>query len=113
MLLTIDAFGVAAKADGSSAVVVKNFMFSPTMLTVEAGTTVSWKNMDAAPHTVVSADGVFRSHPLERNETFAFKFEQPGTYRYVCSLHPNMMAAVIVRHATPHPQSDRSVPGSP
>jgi plastocyanin len=103
MFLTANTFGVAAKTDDANIVIVKNFTFSPMMLTVEAGTIVSWKNLDGAPHTVVSADGTFRSHTLEQNGTFAFKFEKPGTYRYICSLHPRMMAAIIVRQATPRP----------
>jgi plastocyanin len=101
-LITGDAFRVAAKT-GENTVAAKDLMFKPLMLTVEAGTTVSWRNMDGAPHTVVSADGVFRSQTLDHNDTFAFRFGRPGTYRYICSLHPGMMAAIIVRHATPRP----------
>jgi plastocyanin len=33
---------------------VKDFMFVPTSLTVNAGSTVTWTNKDDEPHTVVS-----------------------------------------------------------
>ena len=45
-----------AQADANT-IVMKNFDFSPMMLTVKAGTTVTWKNLDGEPHTVVSPDG--------------------------------------------------------
>jgi len=96
MLLTA-ASGSAAVAEEPNTVVMKNFDFSPMMLTVKAGTTVSWKNLDGEPHTIVSVEGAFRSSALDQNDTFAFKFDKPGTYRYVCSIHPRMMAAIIVQ----------------
>jgi plastocyanin len=88
---------VGAQAADPNTVVMKNFDFSPMMLTVKAGTTVTWKNLDGEPHTVVSPDGAFRSHALDQNDTFSFKFDKPGTYRYICSIHPKMMAAVVVQ----------------
>jgi plastocyanin len=81
----------------SSMVVMKNFDFSPMTMTVPAGTTVTWKNTDGEPHTVTSVDGLFRSGALDENDTFKFKFDKPGTYKYVCSIHPKMMAAIIVK----------------
>jgi plastocyanin len=87
----------AAKAQDANTVVMKNFDFSPMMLTIKAGTSVTWKNLDGEPHTVVSPDGVFRSHALDQGDTFTFKFDTPGTYKYICSIHPKMMAAIVVQ----------------
>ena len=81
----------------SSTVLMKNFDFAPMTMTVPAGTTVIWKNLDGAPHTVTSVDGSFRSAALERNDSFKFKFDKPGTYKYICSIHPKMTAAIIVK----------------
>ena len=86
-----------AKAQDANTIVMKNFDFSPMMLTVKAGTTVTWKNLDGEPHTVVSPDGVFRSHALDQGDAFTFKFDKPGTYKYICSIHPKMRAAIIVQ----------------
>ena len=80
-----------------SIVLMKSFDFSPMTLTVPAGTRVTWKNLDGAPHTVWSADGRFRSMALEHNDSFTFKFDKPGTYKYICSIHPKMTAAIIVK----------------
>ena len=51
-------------------VVVKDFMFMPTPLTVKAGSTVTWTNMDDEPHTVVSDTGLFKSGGMDTNESF-------------------------------------------
>ena len=95
-VLSVSAIG-AARAQDANTIVMKNFDFSPMMLTVKAGTTVTWKNLDGEPHTVVSPDGVFRSHALDQGDTFTFKFDTPGTYKYICSIHPKMMAAIVVQ----------------
>jgi plastocyanin len=102
ILLTTFASAAHKKAHAqmsanSNMVVMKNFDFSPMTLTVPAGTTVTWKNTDGEPHTVTSTDGLFRSGALDTNDHFSFKFAKPGTYKYVCSIHPKMQAAVIVK----------------
>jgi plastocyanin len=78
-------------------VTMKNFDFAPMAMTVSAGTTVTWKNADGEPHTVVSADGLFRSAALDQNDTFKFTFAKPGTYKYVCSIHPKMVGTITVK----------------
>jgi len=88
---------VAVEAPQTNSIVMKNFDFSPMSLTIKAGSSVTWKNLDGEPHTVTSADGLFRSGALDQNDTFTFKFDKPGTYKYVCSIHPRMMAAIIVK----------------
>ena len=87
----------AQAQSASTTVLMKSFDFSPMTVTVPAGTTVTWKNLDGAPHTVTSADGSFRSAALEQNDSFKFKFDKPGTYKYICSIHPKMTAAIIVK----------------
>jgi plastocyanin len=78
-------------------IVVKNFMFQPTSLSVKVGSTVTWTNMDEEPHTVVSTGGVFRSNALDTKDSFSFKFDKTGTYTFVCSIHPQMVGTIIVK----------------
>jgi len=78
-------------------VVAKDFMFSPMTLTVKAGSKVTWTNMDDEPHTVVSDTALFRSGAMDTNESFSFKFDQPGTYHFTCSIHPRMIGTIVVR----------------
>lgn len=97
-LLGAPATGNAAPPDQpQNAVIIKNFAFAPMSLSVKAGTSVTWKNLDGEPHTVTSVDGLFRSGAIDQNESFTFKFDKPGTYKYLCSIHPKMMAAIIVQ----------------
>ena len=87
----------AGTTDDTSKIVVKDFMFMPTPLTVKAGSTVTWTNMDDEPHTVVSDTGVFKSGGMDTNESFSFKFDKPGTYHFTCSIHPRMVGTIVVQ----------------
>jgi len=87
---------VAQTADPTQ-IVVKDFMFSPTPLTIKVGSIVTWTNKDDEPHTVVSDTGVFKSGGMDTNESFSYKFDKPGTYHFTCSIHPRMVGTVIVQ----------------
>jgi plastocyanin len=91
LLLAQPAFAADAN------IVMKNFDFAPMTTTVNAGATVTWKNEDGEPHTVVSTDGLFRSAALDENDSFKFTFSKPGTYKYVCSIHPKMVGTIVVK----------------
>ncbi|MBB4519257.1 cupredoxin domain-containing protein [Paraburkholderia fungorum] len=86
-----------AQAQTPNTVVIKNFMFSPMELTVKAGSTVTWKNLDGEPHTVVNDAGMFRSAALDQNDTYQFKFDKPGVYKVFCGIHPNMKETITVQ----------------
>jgi plastocyanin len=96
MLLSAASLQIAAAQD-AGIVVARGFMFAPASLTVPAGSTVTWTNHDEEPHTVVSAEGLFRSGALDTNDSFGFKFDKPGTYHYICSIHPQMVGTIIVQ----------------
>ena len=93
------ATGAPVQAGSPSApqILIKDFMFSPMSLTVKAGTTVTWANKDDEPHSVVSDTGLFRSGAVDTDETFAFKFDKPGTYHFTCSIHPRMVGTIVVQ----------------
>ena len=76
-------------------VTIDNFTFGPPELTVKVGTTVTWKNHDDIPHTIVSA-GKFRSKTLDTDDSFSFTFTAAGDYKYFCSLHPHMTGMIKV-----------------
>ena len=90
----------AAPAASQAATTIDNFAFKDPVITVSAGTTVTWTNRDDIPHTVTADDGQppsYRSHPLDTGDSFARLYDKPGTYKYFCSLHPKMRGTVIVR----------------
>ena len=76
---------------------IDNFSFGPGTLTVAVGTTVTWSNHDDIPHTVVSADGVFKPKVMETDEQFSYTFTKSGTFSYFCSIHPKMTGKVVVQ----------------
>jgi plastocyanin len=76
---------------------IKSFMFMPMAVSVHAGETVTWKNMDEEPHTVTSDIGLFRSGGIDGGGSFSFKFAKPGVYKYNCSIHPQMIGTITVQ----------------
>ena len=88
-------FALPAHAEDKT-VPIRNFMFAMDVI-IPSGSTVTWKNMDGEPHTVVSLDGAFRSKALDEGDSFTYRFDKPGVYKYICSIHPKMTATVTVK----------------
>jgi plastocyanin len=81
---------IITNADGS-------FGFSPSLLTIKAGTTVIWKNVSSVEHTVTSDDGsTFDSGIFPSDKSFQFKFTTAGSFPYHCNVHPYMRATIVV-----------------
>jgi plastocyanin len=79
---------------------IDNFTFGPELLTVKAGTTVTWINEDDIPHVIAATDRSFKSKALDTDDRFSFTFTTPGTYAYFCSLHPHMTGKIVVEAKT-------------
>ena len=90
-------FPAASARAAETQVQIDQFIFAPQRITVKAGTTVTWVNGDDIPHTIVATDKSFKSRVLDTDETFAYTFENPGTYPYFCSIHPHMTGEVMVK----------------
>jgi plastocyanin len=87
-------------AVATNSVSIKNFAFSPSRITVKPGTKVTWVNHDEDAHTVSFQSSLkVSSNPLQGNQSFSYTFEKPGTYNYICSIHPFMHGTVIVANA--------------
>jgi plastocyanin len=86
---------MSAARCAESMVTIDNFTFAPAQLTVKVGDTVTWKNHDDIPHTVVSA-GKFRSKAMDTDDSYSFTFTAAGDYKYFCSLHPHMTGTIKV-----------------
>ena len=75
-------------------------------LTIPEGTTVTWTNLDSAPHTSTSglspiADEIWDTGFLFQNDTAdPILFDQVGVFDYFCAVHPEMQATVTVEPAT-------------
>ncbi len=89
---------------------IQNMAFGPSSLTIKAGDSVTWTNMDSVPHTVTSdsgselssgtlsgaSSGGYYSSP-SAGGTYTHTFSTLGTYSYHCSIHTYMKATIIVQ----------------
>jgi plastocyanin len=79
-----------------------NSCFSPADITVNAGDTVEWINIDTAAHTVTAGSPadvqieIFDSSLLMGGGTWSFTFDEAGSYDYFCMVHPWMTGSVTV-----------------
>ncbi len=86
-------------SSGPVRIVMKSLAFSPTSIKAKVGQTVTWTNEDQAPHNVTYVSGPrFKSSRLMLTigKRFSIKLTEPGTIRYVCTLHPWMKAEIVV-----------------
>jgi plastocyanin len=79
------------------AVLMKDFRYQPSILTVKVGDTIEWKNADIFPHTVTAEDKSFDSASINPGHSWKFIVRTAGTINYFCTLHPNMRAKLIVQ----------------
>lgn len=76
---------------------IQNNSFSPQILTIKAGTTVTWTNNDTTIHNIKST--YFNSPDLAKGNTYMYTFNQAGTYDYSCGIHASMTGRIIVEGA--------------
>lgn len=75
---------------------IRDYGYHPQDITVPAGTTVTWVQDDSTIHTVTDA-GSFDSGTLSKGQRYSHTFRTPGTYAYVCTIHPAMRGTVTVQ----------------
>ncbi|MFT3866188.1 MAG: plastocyanin/azurin family copper-binding protein [Solirubrobacterales bacterium] len=103
------AAATAAKAPKSKPkeVTVADFYFSPEKLTIKEGQSVKWVWAEANtyPHDVHLKSGPkgLKNKASYSTKTtavtdaeFTKKFTMPGTYKYICTIHPTMMHMTII-----------------
>jgi plastocyanin len=86
--------------------------FSPRVLSVVAGQTVSFPNEDDVAHNVfsMSAAKKFKLGIYPKGETREVTFEKPGVIDLFCSIHRHMHAVIVV---TPNEYVAQAVIGEP
>lgn len=84
-------------ADGDSVEIsIENFSFGEP-IEIAVGTTVTWTNVDSAPHTVTEVGGQgFQSNKIDSGGTFSFTFTEAGSFEYFCEFHANMTSTITV-----------------
>jgi plastocyanin len=96
---TVSARRGAHKASSTS-VTIQDFFFSPGTVTVDVGDTVTWRNSGQAPHNATANDGSFKTPDLNNGQSGSHTFSSPGTFSYICTIHPYMQGTVRVLSAS-------------
>lgn len=88
----------SGEAERTAKVEMVDYSFEPPTVTIQAGGKVIWQNEGEEPHTATADDGSFDTGTIEsgklKSEAAAFK--KPGTFSYICTIHPQMKGTVEV-----------------
>jgi len=88
-------------------VTVNDFFFGPDSVTIQKGRTVKWvwSSTNTYPHDVhlkqgpkkLKERGSYSTHTTAVTDaSFKKTFERPGTYHYICTVHPTLMKLTLV-----------------
>jgi plastocyanin len=82
----------------ANTVVIRNFAYGPSSLAVSPGAKVAVMNEDRAPHTVTARNKSFDTGTIAGGQRGEFTAPtSPGTYPYICTVHPSMVGTLIVK----------------
>jgi len=91
----------AATSSGGSTIVIKNFAFHPSELTVAPGAKVTVENEDGVTHTVTAVaphQGAFNTGDISAGKTVTFTAPTAaGSYPYICLIHQFMHGTLVVK----------------
>ena len=90
---TISAYGA------NHQITTSGFTFVPSALTINAGDSVTWVNLQSGGHTTTSATGLWNVS----TNNFTFTFNDSGTFNYFCIPHQSfgMVGSITVNAAAP------------
>src|SRR5690606_12711267 len=99
-LLATAAFSVLLSVPALAAnhdVSFQGMQFVPAAISVAAGDTITFTNMDGAPHTATADDGSFDTGRLGRGDSATVTIGSAGTFNYICKIHPSMTGKVTAQ----------------
>src|SRR3990172_9417781 len=84
---------------------MRDNLFIPPALTINAGTSVRWTNNGSLDHTSTSgaaciSNGVWNSATVAPGGNFTFAFTNTGTFSYFCDFHcasDNMVGNIVIQ----------------
>jgi plastocyanin len=76
---------------------VGDLFFDPASITINAGDRVRWRWVGTAPHNVTVTRGPRKFKSETKSEgSYRKRLKKTGTYRYICTVHPDDMRGKIV-----------------
>ncbi len=122
-LLILPAIGLllalALLADGGSAaasakpvpVEITDSGFSPTLVTVPPGTTITWMNRGSSEHSVNGDGGARPSSPaLAPGDAYSYTFRSEGEFSYHDGHNPESVGRIVISPGAPAPEGQITLP---
>lgn len=81
---------------GTVNVAMRGSNFDPLVAQAHPGDAVVWTNRDPVGHTVTALDGSFDSGLIPAGGSYARTFGSAGVVPYRCTIHPTMVAVLVV-----------------
>jgi plastocyanin len=80
---------------------LRDLCFTPTVIRVKTGQSVTWTNRDQTAHTVTGAALRWGNYDeLNGGDAVTYRFQSSGVFPYFCAIHPSMVGAVVVGNGT-------------
>lgn len=96
--LTGTAPGAKPAPKSGLVVAISEFLFGPEKVEAKVGQPITWSNTDDSPHQVtITGPNGRRSGIMLKGQSETLAFNEPGTYAYICGLHPNMKGTIEVK----------------
>jgi alcohol dehydrogenase (cytochrome c) len=73
------------------------YTYTPQVVQVPTGTTLTWKNDGSVIHTATAADGSWDTGDISSGGSASVTFDVAGTFNFNCTPHPWMLGRVIVQ----------------
>lgn len=99
------AASASKKAPPPKLVSINDFYFGPSSVTVKKGSSIKWvwSSANTQPHDVhlkqgpsgLKKKGSYSTPTATTNAQFTKKFETPGTYHFICTIHPTEMKLTV------------------
>jgi len=99
-MFAVYGYGDSARSSADTTVIeMKGYHFSPEKITITAGTTIEWVNTGRDVHTVTDRNKAWDSGNLKPGEKFSHRFDDKGTFQYICSPHEEigMIGTIVVK----------------
>lgn len=85
-----------ADTGGTVTLTAAGFAFDPSELSAPAGGTIEFTNADEAPHTFTAEEaGIDVQADPGGSATIDLAGVEPGTYDFLCTIHPDTMTGTL------------------
>ena len=85
----------AGSRAGGTTIEMVDLKFRPRSVTIERGETVTFVNRGKVTHNAKGKD--FFSRVVQPGGSYRHRFDEAGTFEYVCTFHPGMDGTLRVR----------------